>query len=229
MIFLTKQEVSDLLCNNTKYYRSFREGDMIARKIKSIADYHSIILQDSCDFSDYEKEILRESAKKADEILARINIPGFDGDKASKMRWKIGCMSSSRYEGGYPHTVKSTIILFKDILRGAKSKSKSKSTKTKSKKSKIVQLLIHEKVHIYQRKYKKDMETYLSHHHFVPISSRQNGRANPDLDDMVYYNQKNGKIYESNYRRKRPKSVTDVKNKKYEHPYEEMAYRIEKM
>jgi len=221
MIFLTKQEVSDLLCNNTKYYRSFREGDMIARKIKTIADYHSIILQDSCEFSDQEKEILRESAKKADEILARIDIPGFDGEKASKMCWKIGCMSGRRYEGGYPHTVKSSIILFKDILRGAKTK--------KSKSKKIVQLLIHEKVHLYQRKYKKDMETYLSHHHFVPISSRQNGRANPDLDDMVYYNQENKKVYESNYRRKRPKSVSDVKNKKYEHPYEEMAYRIEKM
>lgn len=222
MIFLTKREVSDLLCNNTKYYRSFREGDMIARKIKTIADYHSIILQDSCEFSDQEKEILRESAKKADEILSRIEIPGFEGEKASKMRWKIGCMSGRRYEGGHPHTVKGSIILFKDIFKGVKG-IKDKQIK------KIVQLLIHEKVHVYQRKYKKDMEAYLSHHHFVAISSRQNGRANPDLDDMVYYNQKNGKIYESNYRRKRPKSVGDVKNKKYEHPYEEMAYLIEKM
>lgn len=221
MIFLTKREVSDILCNNTKYYRSFREGDMIARKIKSISDYHSIILQDSCEFSDQEKEILRESAKKADEILSRIEIPGFDGEKASKMRWKIGCISGIRYEGGHPHTVGGSIILFKDIFKGVNTK--------KSKSKKIVQLLIHEKVHLYQRKYKKDMEIYLSHHHFVAISSRQNGRANPDLDDMVYYNKENGKIYESNYRRKRPKSVGDVKNKKYEHPYEEMAYRIEKM
>ena len=200
---------------------------MIARKIKTIADYHSIILQDSCEFSDLEKEILLESAKKADEILSRIEIPGFDGEKASRIRWKIGCMSSSRYEGGYPHTVKGTIILFKDIFKifkGVKGvKDKNKDIK------KIVQLLIHEKVHIYQRKYKKDMETYLSYHHFVPISKRKNGRANPDLDDIVYYNQKNGKKYESNYRRKRPKSIGDATNQRYEHPYEEMAYRIEKM
>lgn len=221
MIFLTKREVSDLLCNNIKYYRSFREGDMIARKIKTIADYHSIILQDSREFSVREKEILRESAKMADDILSKIyEIPGFDGEKASRIRWKIGCMSGTRYEGGHPHTVGGSIILFKDIFKGI---IKDKQIK------KIVQLLIHEKVHVYQRKYKKDMETYLSHHHFVPICKRQNGRANPDLDDMVYYNQKNGKIYESNYRRKRPKSVGDVKNKKYEHPYEEMAYRIQKM
>ena len=66
MIFLTKREVSDLLCNNTKYYRSFREGDMIARKIKSISDYHSIILQESCEFSDQEKEIHKKKRKKAE-------------------------------------------------------------------------------------------------------------------------------------------------------------------
>ena len=223
MIFLSKHEVCDLLCKNTKYYQSFREEDMIARKIKSIPDYFSIISRDSCEFTDEEKDMLTKSAKKADEILYRISQTGFDGEKASRMRWKIGCMSGERYEGGYPHTVKGTIILFKDILKGVNR------SKNKNKNKKIVRLLIHEKVHIYQRKYKKDIAVYLSHHHFTPISRRRNGRANPDLNDIVYYNKENGKTYECTYRTHRPSSIGDVNNQTHEHPYEEMAYRIEKM
>jgi hypothetical protein len=93
----------------------------------------------------------------------------------------------------------------------------------------MVKLLIHEKIHIYQRKYKKDIKLYLKHNQFTPIYRRKNSRANPDLDSFTYYNKKNGRKYESNYRTSKPSSITDITNKRYEHPYEEMAYSIEKM
>lgn len=215
MIFLSKSELRDLLLKNTKYYNSFTKLDMIARKINSLSEYFSIISQDCSEFNPQQKQILKESSVKADKILSHISLPGFDGRKASRMRWKIGCMSGERYEGGYPHTIKGTIILFQDFNN-----------------LKLVKLLIHEKIHIYQRKYKKDIKLYLKHNKFTPIYLRKNKsniRANPDLDGITYYNKKNGIIYESNYRTCRPRSIADITNKRHEHPYEEMAYSIEKM
>jgi len=216
MIFLTRSEITDFLCNNTKYYKCFKETDMIARKIKCLSDYFSIISSDSSEFDSSEKQILKDIATKADKILSNISLPGFDGKKASMIRWKIGCMSGERYEGGHPHTVKGTIILFKNILKDHQDN--------------ILKVLIHEKVHIYQKKYKKDIGEYLKHNNFIRLYLRKNSkaRANPDVDGVTYYNLNIGRKYESNYRTLKPTSIDDITNKRYEHPYEEMAYRIEK-
>ena len=217
MIFLTKSKICDFLCNNTKYYKCFKETDMLARKIKSISEYFSIISSDSSEFDSSEKQILKDISIKADKILSNISLPGFDGKKASCMRWKIGCMSGERYEGGHPHTVKGTIILFKNIMKDDKDN--------------ILKVLIHEKVHIYQRRYKKDIEEYLKNNNFIPLYNRKNSnaRANPDVDGFTYYNVNSSRKYESNYRTSKPTSFDDITNKRYEHPYEEMAYRIEKL
>jgi hypothetical protein len=215
MIFLTKSALRDLLYNNTKYYSTFTRSDMFARKIKSIREYFSIISKSVSEFTPVQKKILQESSSKADKILSGIKLPGFDGQKASRMRWKIACVSGRKYEGGFPHTVGGTIILPCNVhLHTSKS---------------IIRLLIHEKVHIYQRKYKGDIKVYLQSKYFTPLYRRKNSRANPDLNSITYYNTKTGRKYESNYNSSRPRSVSDIKNERYEHPYEEMAYSIEKM
>jgi hypothetical protein len=215
MIFLTKTRLRSLLYGNTKYYSTFTRSDMTARRIKSIRDYLSIISKSVSEFTQAQKKILEESASKADKILTRIRLPGFDGAKAARMRWKIGCISGRKYEGGFPHTVGGTIILPDNVhLHTSRT---------------LVRLLIHEKVHIYQRKYKADIKVYLQSHNFTPLYRRKNSRANPDLNSIIYYNTKTDRKYESNYRSSRPRSVSDIKNTRYEHPYEEMAYSIEKM
>lgn len=215
MIFLTKNVLRDLLYSNTKYYSSFTQSDMFARKIKSIREYFPIISKSVSEFTEPQKKILKECSSKADKILKGITLPGFDGQKAARMRWKIGCISGRKYEGGFPHTVRGTIIL----------PNNTHLYTTKS----LIRLLIHEKVHIYQRKYKGDIKLYLETQNFIPLYRRKNSRANPDLNSVIYYNTKTGRKYESNYKSSRPTSVRDIKNERYEHPYEEMAYSIERM
>lgn len=216
IIFLSKNKVCKLLKSNIQYYRSFTELDKKARKIDSVEDYLSIISKDCCNFNQKQKIKLIRCCEEADELLRDFSITGFDGKKASRIKWKIGCLKGNRYEEGFPHTVKDTIILFNHILKLSYKN--------------LVRLLIHEKVHVYQRKYKRDIEEYLYTNGFVHIYDRTDNnkiRANPDIDDRVFYCTKTRKRYEMEYRTMNPKSIDDTKSRN-EHPFEEMAYKIEK-
>jgi hypothetical protein len=52
----------------------------------------------------------------ADIKLSKINIEGFDGNKCSKIKWKIGMISGNMYENGLPHTRDDVIIIPKSIM-----------------------------------------------------------------------------------------------------------------
>jgi len=97
----------------------------------------------------------------------------------------------------------------------------------------LAQTLAHEKVHIYQKIYKDDIQEYLNENNIKLIRKRAMndlGRANPDLDDYIYKDDKI--VYSANYNTEHPKSIEDITyNPKYgqssEHPFEKMAIEIE--
>lgn len=214
--FLSKRDSYSIIRNNEAYYDTFSPLDLKARGIKKVKDYFPIIRDSIDQFTPEEKEMLIEWMQKADERFSSIYIEGFDGKKASRLKWKIICMKGHCYENGFPHTIDDTIVLYKEMMDGMSEKD-------------WISLLMHEKVHIYQRKYKKDMKRYLRANRFDVIhnydSSRR--RANPDIDAHVY--RKGNRIYETRYRTQHPNGIHDCVNKRHEHPYEEMAYKIEKM
>ncbi len=210
--FLTKEQLIDYLIKDSdNYYKKFTKLDMKVRNINSIEDYYNII-RDSCvDIDNNYRSILIKNIKKADERLSKINLPGFDGLKCSKIRWNIGIIKGDKYEGGHPHTRNNIIILPNNLNS--------------------VNILIHEKIHIYQKMYTEDIKIYLKENGFIKVYeliNRDNHRANPDLDNWIY--KKNNKILETRYN-DNPQSITDVINKDYtnEHPFEYMAYSIEKL
>jgi hypothetical protein len=109
------------------------------------------------------------------------------------------------------------IIFSEDSL----DKSDSQFTKT----------LIHEKIHLYQKQYPNDVQTYLSHNNIVKLKKRVYNdyiRANPDLDDWIYKDKNTGFIFKCEYNSKFPKHILDVKNTNqlFEHPFEKMAVEI---
>lgn len=214
--FLSKRDSYSILRNNDVYYETFSPLDLKARGIKKVKDYFPIIRKSIDQFTREEKEMLIEWMTKADLRLSSIYIEGFDGKKAARMKWKVICMKGLQYENGFPHTINDTIILYKEMINGMNEKD-------------WISLLMHEKVHVYQRKYKKDVKRYLRANRFDRIYhyDQSRRRANPDIDEYVY--RKAGRIYETRYRTQSPTDIHDCVNKKYEHPYEEMAYKIEKM
>jgi hypothetical protein len=215
---LTSTELSDILIKNEdNYYNTFNQLDLQVRKLKNINDYNSIIIKAVQDINLRDRMILINTIKKANDILKNYKIIGFNGQKASQLKWEIGIVNKTDYEFGLPHTRGNIIILPKKLINDFS----------------LLNILIHEKIHTYQKMYKDDVQLYLKHNgykiHSLKIDN-PSARANPDVDEYLYTNSQNELMiakYNNN-----PESIMDItifpiNNTKYEHPLEFMAYSIE--
>jgi len=222
ILFLDKTQLQDFLMKDPDhYYKSFSKKDLSMRKISSTEDYYFIIEKSCRDFNVYEKNKIINCVSKVESILKSTNDPWFDGIKACKTQWKFGCVSGKLYEGGLPHTRYDVIILPEYVVTNYNDAELSK-------------LILHEKIHVYQKMYPKDIHKYTQYHHFYKKIRRNevhDARANPDLDEWIY-NDSNNQSYMALYKADST-HITDVtfypnNSHFYEHPYEKMAYDMEK-
>ena len=223
IIFFNKEDLSELLIdNNDNYYETFYNNDYKTRNIDTIDQYFEYIRSSVDDFDSESIKKLKKCIDEADLIIEKVNFKWFDGKKASIIPWKLGCIKGKLYENGLPHTRSDVIIISKENV---KDYSMNKLTKT----------LIHEKVHIYQKRYPDDMLLYLEENNFIRVKTRDsddNVRSNPDLDNFIYKDAENN-IYKATYLDD-ARNIEDIKyspidHQSYEHPYEKMAIFIEKM
>ena len=241
--FLDRAELYPILVHNDDFYNTFFPVDLEARHVSSVGEYKEKIKNAVTDFSFLEKMILVMCAYYADRRIKRIREPYFDGEKAVyHVEWRIGCVRGRDYEHGLPHTVGKTIIFTKEMLKEYSWKE-------------LIDTLIHEKVHLYQKRYPDDIANYLAH--FTATRQRSKAdhiRANPDINQTVYTRVygggkeekegkegKEGKEKEGKERKEgrekeykmqyaqHPSNITDTIQQDYrrEHPFEEMAISIE--
>jgi len=218
--FLSSNQLLDILKSNTSFYNTFTPNDLKSRNIKSINEYINNLNNATQNFDSYQKQKLSYCAKKADLQIKNLNLKWFDGIKASKIQWKFGLTNDEIYENGLPHTVNDIIIL-NDTLNYIDNIN-------------LISLLIHEKVHIYQKKYPVDVQKYLNEKNFKVVKIREisdNIRANPDIDNKIY--KKNNIIYSAKYN-KNPRSISDItyaknNSQEFEHPFEAMAIDIQNL
>ena len=220
--FLDKEQLFDLLKNdNDNYYKTFSKNDYKTRNINNINEYINLIKESTTDFTHVEKDKLIRCVEKVNIYFDNIEYKWFNGQKANAILWKFGCVKGTLYENGLPHTRIDTIILSKEHLNTYDNK--------------LIKLLIHEKIHVYQKMYPNDVQLYIKLNGFIPIKKREmndNIRANPDLDNWIYKD-KESNIYKAEYK-KDPKTIRDViynpsDSQLYEHPYETMAITIENL
>jgi len=222
IVFLNKKELQHFLMKDPDhYYKSFSKKDLSMRKISSPEDYHFLIEKSSRDFSVYEKNKIVNCVSNVESVLKNVNEPWFDGMKACKTKWKFGCIIGNLYEGGLPHTRYDVIILPEYAVSNYSD-------------SELCNLILHEKIHVYQKMYPKDIDKYVKYHHFYKKIRRNEvdgARANPDLDEWIY-SDSNNQSYMALYKADST-NITDVtfypnNSHFYEHPYEKMAYYMEK-
>ena len=220
--FLNKNELSNMLIKDEdNYYKTFFNYDLYARNIKNIDEYKLKIKDSVVNLTIQQKNKLIECCNIVDEKLKEINFDGFDGLKASTIMWKIGAIKGKSYENGLPHTRKYIIVL-------PIEKINLKTTEQ------LCKLLCHEKVHVYQKKYKEDIDKYLKKNDISILKIREEKdmvRANPDLDNYIYTNN-NNIIYSAKYNSAKPSSIVDIEynndgTQSSEHPFEKMAIDIE--
>ena len=224
IIFYIKNNLYNILKNdNDNYFKSFYNNDFKVRNISNINEYYTILYQSLCD---PDTTTIRKVTNCISKIKLKIEntklrtFKGVDIKKFLNLKWKIGFICSNKYENGLPHTRDDIIILNKDKIKMYNE-------------LKIMKTLIHEQVHVYQKKYKEDMKKYIINNKFTKIKKRtqfDNIRANPDLDDYIYQDQ-----YFNTYKavyNKNPYSIEDItyypQNEQfYEHPNERMAIEFE--
>ena len=200
------------------YYDTFTRFDLRARRVTSVADYINRIPYAIVDASTGLRARIRKAVPIVDARLRVIRHVGFNGKKAADVPWRIGFMKENKenkdklYEDGLPHTRVDLIML---PTRLAKASDKY-----------LIDTLFHEKVHIYQKAYPRDLERWLAHNGFERVRHRTKGsriRANPDIDGWVYRDA--NRVYKCLYSSETPRHIEDVKEGglDFEHPFEATA------
>jgi hypothetical protein len=214
-LFLTREELLKFLLNDSdNFYSKLKPVDLSVRNVEDVDEYKKLLYNAADEFTIDEMRKLKIAMEECDHYLQRINKPGFNGFKCKNIPWKIGCIVGKEYEAGLPHT-RGEVIIFP---RYKLEQNERMYTRT----------LIHERIHIYQKRYPDHIQQYLKHNGYTrykPIN-RSKTRANPDIDEWTYTD-KEGNVMSAEYK-KDAKSLRDVtfspKNtSEYEHPLEKMA------
>jgi len=220
-VYLSKSELEKTLINNKdKYYDNFNDNDLRVRNINNINEYNDIIKKSCINISSKYSKILNDAINIANTKINKVKINGFDGKKAKQIQWSIGIFKGKDYEYGLPHTRNFIILIPEHILGNTNS---------------LIRILIHEKIHIYQKMYPDDIKLWLKTNGFIKFrlkTKEDDVRANPDVDNYLYKNSKD-EVMISKYN-ELPFTINDVKyypinDYKYEHPFEYMAYTLEDM
>ena len=210
-----------LVKDEDNYYKNFSDKDFKVRNIRTIEEYHNNIKEVCVDIDDRISNVLSKCIAKANNRLIKYKCIGFDGEKCANIEWKIGIVKDKLYEEGYPHTRNDVIIIPFYLINNS---------------NQLINTLIHEKIHVYQKTYPEDINRYLETNGFTKYKLRKeidnmgiNTRSNPDMDEWIYKN-KDNQIMMAEYNND-PKSIMDVNikpnnNSSYEHPFEYMAYNI---
>jgi hypothetical protein len=216
------EDMCTFLRNDRDFYvQKMSAADLYARKVKTSLEYINKIAD--CNINDVKLDpndiqLILKCTINADKYLESYVYKSIiQGKDISKIPWKIAIVCDD-YEEGFPHTREDVIFLTRRSI--------------KVNEDALTSLLIHEKVHIFQRYNEKFMEWFLgsSGYQVVALSNdpKYKGlvRSNPDINNKVYrYMQ--GKEMVFLYKSEKPSGINDVHDANgIEHPYEQMAYDI---
>lgn len=176
---------------NSGYINKFSQKDMEVRKCDNKKLCEKLYQNNLIHFSYDDKRDLQKLIKLCNEKLIKYknlyNVP-----------WKL-CKTTRKLEEGMPHTHTDIIFLSDSFFR------------TNNDESKMI-TLIHEKLHVYQRKYKQKTEELYNKYNFSKVEKKNINlrRTNPDLDSYDY--NYNGVLIYSEYK-DNAKSLRDVDTK----------------
>jgi len=234
--FLSKEEIREFMVKDEdKYVNGLSKYDLYARKIETKEKYIDKIKEQgkNCNIiekmkimyciNEVNKYLDRIDNKKMNDILFNI-LDKEDINAIKKIKWNIAKMDEG-YEDDKPHTRNNIIFITNKILNDNDNKE-------------LMKTLIHEKLHIYQRYNVRRMNEIINKMGYIKMYTREEYikenkllRSNPDVNDTIYYDIKNGRLCVGMYKSNEPLNIGDINEEidDREHPYEEMSYMIEKI
>jgi hypothetical protein len=216
-----EQTKAFLLKDDDNYVKNMTKYDLIARKSNRDL-YLSRISKCASFFTSLEKEKLIECTREADQFLENFEWKNIlNCNIISKLPWKFSLTrryDNFEYEEGLPHTRKDVIFLSTNVMNMNKQD--------------LVNILIHEKIHIFQRINQNQMKIIVNQMGFVVSENISENllklkRSNPDISDKIFSDKTSSRIYLCTYASESPKGINDANSSMvFEHPYEKMAYEI---
>jgi len=206
------------IIDKSNYFKTFNENDFKIRNCDNEEHCKQIYKKNLTNFSSAEKKHLGKLVNKTNNFLKKYpslnNIP-----------W-LFCKINPNIEEGFPHTHSDVIFLSKYFF---KNRMKNK-----------IETLIHEKIHVYQRKYPRKTQIFYKKKNFNKNNINTHlRRANPDVDKFNYdfkgtefylkYDHDPVKINDVvDYHSKENDELIEKYGFKNEHPNEIFAYLISK-
>jgi hypothetical protein len=216
------------------------ELNLKARGVKFHETYIKITSKSAANFTEDEKKKLTKaiviaSGKLDDLSTKELKRYGIDKRKFWEIleNWNLAKTNDKVLEMGMPHTREDVIFLSSYYLAINMDNM-----------DKLVRTMVHEIVHIYQRKYTDEYNAFLKDHEWEIHPYNENDkRINPDLDENVWKRPaKKGekatkatrleaggyKIFIARFNDRDPKNLKDIdlQDSQYEHPYEYYAYKL---
>lgn len=231
LAFLTKDE--------DNYLKKFSDIDLYARNVSSINKYKENFEKISASFTESEIQLLNKTTIIADKLLNTtkfidINYINYINlNDIANIKWIFAKTiinndendKEIKYEDGFPHTRKNIIFLSNTFFNYDEDD--------------IIKILIHEKIHIYQRYNEEifnkvikkmgyiELENEIIENDFKLTCKLKYIRANPDINNKIYKKISTNKILICTYNSDTPKNISDVTGGYHnEHPYEEIAYEL---
>ena len=231
LAFLTKDE--------DNFVKNLSEIDLYARNVSSINKYKENFEKIAASFTETEIQILNKTTIIADKLLNTIKfidinyINYINLNDIANIKWIFAktIINNSendkeiKYENGFPHTRKNIIFLSNTFFNYDEED--------------IVKILIHEKIHIYQRYNEELFNKVIEKMGYIELKNEilvndfkltnqlKYKRSNPDINNKIYKKISTNKILICTYNSDTPKSISDVTGGYHnEHPYEEIAYEL---
>jgi hypothetical protein len=214
--FLTGYQTSKfILTDPDKYHAGLSKEDLVARNYGVPIDrkgYSRSVAESCMDFTPEERKRLMVAARKANARIRKIpGPPEINRNKLIEIPWIFAKTRGNKCENGFPHTRSDYIFVTPEVIQ-------SKD---------LCDVLVHEKVHVYQRKNPMAARALAKRMGYVPWRRKERTdrvRSNPDEDDWLYKTA-DGRVAALSFASDRPESLLDVKG--LQHPYEVQAYALE--
>lgn len=222
---LSKGDAEHVLQQNAdSYYETFTEMDLRMRGVSSVDEYRRLIINCCVEPTVRDQFRIVWGVMCACVSLCRVRIQNdwFDSIKCAFIPWKIAIVDDThRYENGLSHTRGEVIFITRETLYDYG----------------ITNTMIHEKIHVYQKKYPASIQHYIRKFHFTSdMNRRENAylnreyvRANPDTNDLIYADENNvllKAVYEPNAKTIGQVRYTSCNSQYCEHPHERMVHDI---